>query len=328
MTLINLTRWAASTIPSYDRDARDVLVVVVAATFDIPEQPDAIPQPSAEQPSVPLVDEFAGETGTSGPTRAAQAVYVRPGADVYVRGHVHADEPTTAREVSVAVEQLERRAWVIGDRRWTRALTGWQATPPEPFETMPIVWERCHGHPSDARNPVGCQPPATAIEGAPLPNFEHPNQLVSAPEQRVEPVGFGPIAPHWQPRRGYGGSYDETWQRERAPYWPEDLDLRFFQAAAPGLRLDHVFNGGEQVRLLGFLPGPMRRFALPRLRLLSKSHHRDTDDRELLRVDALEIDLDQRRFTLYARAQVVLDGGYGALREVVLRELRDWEPNP
>ena len=38
---------------------------------------------------------------------------------------------------------------------------------------------------------------------------------------RYVPQGFGFIAPHWEPRVGFAGTYDEAWQKNRAPHLPK-----------------------------------------------------------------------------------------------------------
>ena len=40
---------------------------------------------------------------------------------------------------------------------------------------------------------------------------------VGDPLKRPAPVGFGPLAPHWQPRCDFAGTYDQAWQQDRYP---------------------------------------------------------------------------------------------------------------
>jgi hypothetical protein len=39
------------------------------------------------------------------------------------------------------------------------------------------------------------------------------------------------VAASWQPRLGYAGTYEATWKKKRAPYLPEDVSPKYFQAA-------------------------------------------------------------------------------------------------
>ena len=74
------------------------------------------------------------------------------------------------------------------------------------------------------------------------------------------------IGRHWEPRRGYLGTYDEAWTELRAPLTPADQDPRFEHCASPGLTAQVPLLGGEEVGLLNLVPGGgARRFFLPRL---------------------------------------------------------------
>ncbi len=139
---------------------------------------------------------------------------------------------------------------------------------------MPLTWDRAFGGSDlpregrgepvvEARNPVGRgivhAQTATPIAGLSLPNLEDPSHLIRSPADRPVPVGCGPIPPAWQPRLAYAGTYDEAWQRGRAPYLPRDFDPRFFQAAPPDQIVHPHLAGGEIIHLVGLSPdGPLQ----------------------------------------------------------------------
>src|SRR5262249_58514742 len=82
------------------------------------------------------------------------------------------------------------------------------------------------------------------------------------------PACFAPSAPAWLPRRGFAGTYDEAWQKARAPYLPEDFDPRFLQCATEALRFDRFLEGNEPVCVTGMsLEGPVE-FNVPTVRPL------------------------------------------------------------
>src|SRR5205823_5975392 len=117
----------------------------------------------------------------------------------------------------------------------------------KPFSRMPIAWERSFGgtdpdDPSvvDRRNPVGrgVRKRASALHGLPAPNFEDPRAPISNPSKRPIPVGFGPIAPQWQPRSDFAGTYDQAWKNDRYPLLPLDFDSRFLNSAPADQQLD------------------------------------------------------------------------------------------
>ena len=65
-----------------------------------------------------------------------------------------------------------------------------------------------------------------------LPQFETVDNAptYAAPQ---DPVSMMPIPRGWPQRAQFGGTYDEHWQRTRAPLLPADLSSRYWQAAAP-----------------------------------------------------------------------------------------------
>jgi hypothetical protein len=140
---------------------------------------------------------------------------------------------------------------------------------------MPLVWERAFGGSdetdkgpvSESRNPVGTgfrsSSGAKPLSGMALPNIEDPEALISSWKDAPAPVGFAAVAPGWIPRRVYAGTYDEDWQRNRAPYLPADFDARFCQVAPLGLVTSEHLQGGEVVDLRGMTPSGVLRFTLP-----------------------------------------------------------------
>jgi hypothetical protein len=144
---------------------------------------------------------------------------------------------------------------------------------PKPFDRMPIAWERSFGgtDPDDPSllepsNPVGCglRKRTAALMGQPVPNFEDPRAPIGQAGARPAPVGLGPIAPHWQPRRNLAGTYDEAWQQQRFPVLPKDFDRRFLNAAPVDQQLAD-YQPGEAIRLENMSPSMRDRIVLPEL---------------------------------------------------------------
>src|SRR5205823_688661 len=116
----------------------------------------------------------------------------------------------------------------------------------------------------DLRNPIGrgVHRRAAALEGHPLPNFEDPRAPITDARKLPAPVGWGAIAPHWQPRSSLAGTYDARWREERFPLLPVDYNPAFLNAAPLDQQLDH-YRPGVEVRLSGFTPRRGERFLLP-----------------------------------------------------------------
>lgn len=335
----NLTPFAATSLPSLTRDAEDLLLVVVAGRFELPVPGANVDDPriSGEQRQVPLADVFWSDAAGASLQIEGQSTYVRPGTDIYLEGHAWAPRGRPAHEghISIRVGPCARDAIVFGDRSWTRGIGAVTPSPPQRFLRLPIRYERCFGgspggtsstlQRAAGRNPVGVGLFASSKHaiGAPLPNFEDPHQLIRSLDDRPAPCGFGPIARAWLPRRQFAGTYDEAWIQTRAPLWPEDLDLRFFCAAAPGLCATPHLRGGEPVRMTGVHPDGEIAFRLPELRLQAKLVAGDRSPRATMILDAILLEPDTGSFTMIWRASLRAD----LLRceRVVVRQLHPWE---
>lgn len=338
----NATPFGACAIPSCDRDGRDILLVVVAAHFEMPgpgnrtDRLRLLPQ----QDPPPIADEYVGEPGRSSIHREGQSAYTRPATDIYVSGTAFAPHgtPVTQMNVGVRVGPCAIELSVSGDRIWQRALTyGVTPSSAKPFVKMPLVWERAFGgtatgsaeHQSafDSRNPVGCgyETDPTAAIGKPLPNIEDPGQRLRQLSDRPRPTGVAPVARYWQPRASYSGTYDETWKRERAPHWPLDFDERFFCAAVSELQASPHLAGGETVHLDGLHPDGAITFALPALRMVARSRFVDRTVRTVPILDGVLIETDTASLTLYYRAAVPMPSSFLKHRETLLRLVGPWE---
>lgn len=179
----------------------------------------------------------------------------------------------------------------------------------------------------EPRNPVGVGLYGSAKEAIeqPLPNLEDPLHLMSSPTERVPPAGFGPIARSWQPRLGFAGTYDGAWVKRQAPLWPSDFDLRFFNAATPGLIASPGLKGGEEVVLAGLSPDGQISFPLPRRRLMVKSIFRHRVERRELPLDAIHIEPDQGTLSLIWRAAIPVRHEMAKYAYSLVRELEPWE---
>lgn len=273
--LDNRTPFAAERGWVRDRDGAEVWLVAVKATFDI--LPDGRTAVCAEQPPVLRVAEHHGEPGRSSIRYESDLVLTKKTTDVVVVGHAHAPGGNAATQIDAGfkVGPIQKVLRVFGDRVWESA----GASPPRPFEKMPLVYERAYGGAdlkSDApgkdwewRNPVGTGYAVSSRNavGLKLPNFEYPDRPIGSWADRPAPAGFGAIACHWQPRAGYAGTYDDRWMKTRQPLLAEDLDDRYFQCAPADQQTPDFLRGGEPAILHNLHPRGRIQFVLPKLHL-------------------------------------------------------------
>lgn len=262
---------ALSVLPN--RDGVDTLLIVVKATFTLSPTLAV----AEKQAPVVMADEHWGEPGQSSVKYGGELHLGKPGTDVVLVGQAWAPQQRPLPESAVMLRVADRKKMVVvaGDRVWK----GSSPSAPKPFVSVPLVYERAYGgsHMVGDRlyceegNPVGCgfvgKRSKSEFEGQPVPNVEDPLKRMFSLGDVVPPAGFGFIAPSWQARRQYAGTYDEAWQKTRAPYLPKDFDPRYFHAAPADFIFPRPFVGGEPISVAGASPdGPMN-FELPRCRL-------------------------------------------------------------
>jgi hypothetical protein len=279
----NRTPFAAERAWVRDRNGAEIWVVAVKATFDI--MPDGGLEVAKEQPPVMQVPEHQGEAGKSSVKYDTDLVLTKKTTDVILVGHAYAPEgrAVTHTDVGFKVGSIQKVLRVFGDRTWG----GTGATPPAPFETMPLVYERAFGgvdarsdNPNkdwEWRNPVGTGFAVSGrnATGLRLPNIEDPKNLISSWADRPPPAGFGAIASHWQPRVRFAGTYDEHWMKNRKPLLAEDLDDRYFQCAPADQQATEFLRGNEPVVLHRLTRCGRLTFSLPKVYLGFETHFYD-----------------------------------------------------
>jgi hypothetical protein len=336
--LTNLTPFAVVDFPSITREGEECLVVVVAGTFELPAAATAARslRRSELQPSPPPGDVYRGEPGRSSLLRESEAVYMRPGTDVLVHGHAWAPggRATTHVRVAVQVGPAKKAAIVTGPRVWYRGALGLDASEPERFESLPLVYERSFGGTTEQgqepRNPVGTgfYTNERAARDRPLPCVEDPAAPVRTWQDRPRPCGFGPVGRGWQPRLALAGTYDDGWVRQRAPLWPLDLDLRFFHGAPAELQVTPHLRGGERVVLEGLAPAGTIACSLAEVRLVGKCTFMRRSERRAFVLDAVHLDLDARQVTQVWRATFMTRQELADHEVTTVRLLEPWEDPP
>jgi hypothetical protein len=313
----NATPFAGTILLLPDPNGVDTLFTLIKATFAL----NGSEKVAAEQVPVALEEKYYSEPGSSSIQVASDVALTKPGTDVLLVGHAYAPggRPTTQMDLSVSVGSLQKRVHVTGDRVWRSGAAGAEMSAPMPFVRMPLVWERAYGgvdrtkkgsleHP---HNPVGTGfrtgDSERSLDGMRLPNLEDPRAPISSWKDKAPPTCLAPIAPHWEPRRTYAGTYDEQWQKERAPFLPRDFDPRFFQLAPPELVAPRYLQGGEPVEIRGATPSGVLRFRLPLVRIVVSYLLDRSPQNRPANIDTVLIEPDQARLILVWRAALPCD---------------------
>ncbi len=292
-----------------DENGVDTVYPTIKATFQL----NGDIRLADEQQEIAEADQYADEPGNSSLLRASEVMPLKPATDFYLIGHAYAPGKQAVPEldVSIAINEKINRLRVIGDRIWKDAFFGASASKPIPFEKMELCFERAYGgqdvtrkgvEVSFAANPIGKgymhSKSERRIDGLHLPNIENPDKLIKRPQDQPEPVGFFPLPACWEPRLNYAGTYDETWERNRAPYLPKDFNLRFYNAGQPNLVFSPYLSGSEQIELINLSPSGRLNFKLPEFRFNVKAQING----ELLPIDVLLetvcVEPDESRLTM------------------------------
>jgi hypothetical protein len=319
----NRTPFAFQALFLADEDGQPVVVPVIKATFDILAGGSL--DLSEEQAALILEGESNGAPGESSLRFEPEVAFIKPATDVVLIGHAHATQGRGQTDVEFRIGDVGSRVRVTGDRQWERRFGTPTPSPPRPFDRIPLIYERAFGgwdrspddptqHTFHPRNPVGVgfrSKHSKFIEGAPLPNLEYSDSIVTSYQAKCVPAGFCFVSPDWEPRSRYAGTFDDAWNRKRMPALPKDFDRRFFNAASAGLIAKGHLRGDEVVQIRGASPEGSLGFRLPApgrttCRIAFQERRDETLDMPL---DTVIVDLDARKLFMLWRCHAVLWDG-------------------
>jgi hypothetical protein len=288
-----------------DRDG-ERLVTMVKATFEC-----ASPQggalelvPRKRRRGLRLKDFPWGKPAETTTAYPADVCIRKPATDVVFVAKAYAPRGVAvpAFDAYAQVGPLRKPLKIHGLRVWEANGEGLPTA--RPISEIEIRYEYAWGGFDDsdpkklveeARNPMGmgCVRDPRALTDQPAPQIEDPGAPIKSWRTRPPPAGLGPLGRHWQPRRGYAGTYDARWKEKRAPLLPDDFDDRFNQCASPGLIADPPLPGGEEVKLLNLVRGGgPTLFALPRVAVEVEFRPNDAEPQSFRpHVDTVIIDL-------------------------------------
>ena len=289
------------------------LTLIVKGTFDLVANMKA--EPSAE-PLYPTGDEFFPDDVdmTGAPRYESDFAYYKPCADLLLAGHCHCPggKPIPACPVTFRVGPVSRTLYVFGDRFW-KTIAGLRTiTEPEPFTKMELRYENSFGGVGFKNNPIGKGAGAEESDKGktwPLPNIEDPQDLIDSPGKKPEPAGFGSMGRMWEQRYSKMGSYSGSYLKDRWPWFAEDFDYGYFNAAPAGMQMEGYLRGDEALYFENLHPEHQRyESSLPGIRVrcfLNRGSGADgngADFREVsIRLDTLWADMDAEKLVLVWR---------------------------
>lgn len=296
----------------------ETLVLVIKGSWSITKKSTLVI--SEKQAPINTSAIYNGKPGVSSLLYDTDMVLEKPGTDCVLLGQAYAPTKNTRQMVvTLAVGPVKKTVMVFGNRRWTSTFGLIRKTDPEPFETIPLTYEFAFGgndtsqddpacHERCDKNPVGvgfrAKRSRLTVSDLVPPNLEDPSDLIQNLSSRPNPACFGMVAPAWQQRSIYAGTYDEQWQKNRSPLLPTDFDSRFYCSASSGLISTKHLIGNEEFFVENAWSGGRIKSRLPgispniRVRLGMKS----TDLHPKL--DTIVIEPDREQIQLVWRASL------------------------
>lgn len=322
MELINRTPFLLGRTVLLDKRGAERLIVVLKGTYSIGEGGELCL--ADDQEPIVEAEEFKGEPDSSSIEKEAELGPMKIATDVFLKGSAKAPRSGTTRvEVTLRLGSLEKRAVVFGDRYWKDSLGKARISDPEPFDSVPLTWENAHGGQDmtpdkeeywaqQPANPVGrgfrAKKSKAPWKDTLVPNIDDPADLLRSLDQKVTPVGFGPIGRNWEPRVSYVGTYDEKWMEERMPLLPEDFDERFHNAAPAGLVARGYLAGGEPVEVTGCTRRGRLTFMVPRVVPQTAVSLDGGLERLDLHLNTVTVDTDNMRLRLLWKGDMHVHG--------------------
>ena len=322
MDFVNATNMQAGYTLGIAPTGQESIVVIVKATFSIPE-PDQIPKLLNEQFPIIESDLFVGEPGLSSPLYESDYAPVKQKCDVLFNGSAYSPdgEPVTSVQVSLQVGEMIKEFNVIGDRVWEKDMIGIRASQATPFMKKKICYDIAFGgtdsshddpskHEAYRENPVGVgffkNLSGNVIEGASLPNTEEIGKPIEKPNGKYTPKSYGVIGRSFHARASLAGTYDDDWIENTFPFLPNDFDENYYQAAPIDQQVPFL-QGGEMVHLVNLSKNGYVKFAIPEVAMPILFIKNDDSEIEVnAQADTLIIEPDNQRFIILWRSSLEL----------------------
>jgi hypothetical protein len=335
LQLDNRTDWSAGLYPGWgrNRQQQQTLVFKVGYTFDTSGNLSPLPQPPIEE-----IDRYRGDPETSSLIAACDTAPFKKGGELLLYGSAHpAGGSPSALQVKVSLRQRNNEFWskelrIFGPRSWKRRLFTAIPSTPAPIEgPVELVYENAYGG-TDPRNPEeSCQDNPAGVgfslrgfrtQGLTLPQIECVHNFIASPASRVPPAGFGPLAPHWEPRCNESADIDiEALEYGGCP-WSKEPSESLYNVAPSDQRFDRPFEGVLTLQLKGLVADSSQDILihLPEIKPLVSFEGQPEIEIGPPRCDTLVIDTDQQQIHLVWRTALPMDLENPVRGWIVLRD--------
>ncbi|ABA90062.1 protein of unknown function DUF2169 [Syntrophotalea carbinolica DSM 2380] len=336
LQLDNRTDWAAGLYPGWgiNRQRQQTLVFKVGYSFDKEGILAPLPQAPIEE-----TDRYRGDPETSSLVAASEIVPFKQGGELLLHGSAHpAGSGERVLQVKVSLRQRNDAFWskelrVFGCRSWKRRLLTALPSTPEPIEgPIALVYENAYGG-TDPANPeetctanpagVGFSLRGLRTKSLSLPRIECGPGFVASPASRVSPAGYGPIAPHWEPRCNAKVDIDTEAITYGGCPWGKEPPESLYNTAPLDQRFEQPFEGEMTLQLKGLVADAPRDILihLPEIKPRIHLDMNETFTEFQAACDTLIVHTDPREINLIFRCALPWSHNHTEEGLVTLRDL-------
>jgi hypothetical protein len=297
MEIVNQTNYHIAWIAGKKDHPADSLTLCVKATFQL--VPDAAVLPAETQ--MLMGDIYIDDDINKGLTYDSDFAYFKENADLLLKGTCYTPEaiPVPKCSVCFAVAGTQKTLKVYGTRYVSPGLLGDSASSAEPFTSMPLSHENTYGGAGYQKNAVGKGRDKDENGLTWWPNVVDPNL------GDKEPAGFGPINRISSQRTSKLGNYGGDYMEKRWPWFAEDFDWAYFNAATEDMQYSGYLTGDETLFMENLHPSISEyRSQLPGItpRCFLQEHEGGEDFREVeMNLDTLYVNMDSETVSLVWR---------------------------